>query len=89
MICERIPITITHDPMINMQTELRDYVTRWVTDGFESGLEMAEGGFRLDGVDYRVAYGPGDGGAVKVIVLLERGGSIEPPKPSRPLRYEI
>jgi hypothetical protein len=45
---EKIPIAITHDPIINMRPDLRDCVMKWVVDGIESGLEMAEGGFCLD-----------------------------------------
>jgi hypothetical protein len=79
-----LAVMISHDPVISMRNELHDRVMQWVFDGINRGLKCAEGGFCFDGIDYRVAYWPGDGGEVKAIVMLERGGSIKPPKPSRP-----
>jgi hypothetical protein len=75
-------IKVSHNPVINMRSELLDRVIRWVTDGIDRGLKCAEGGFCFDGIDYCVAYWPGDGDEVKANVMLERGGSIKPPKPS-------
>jgi hypothetical protein len=58
-------IKVSHDPAINMRSELRDRVRQWVSDGIDRGLKCAEGGFCFDGIDYRVAYSPGDGGEVQ------------------------
>jgi hypothetical protein len=80
---EEIPVTIKHDPLINLRPDLLDHIMKWLINGLQQhGLESAEGGFCLHGISYRVAYGPSDDGKIDVIVLLEHGGSIEPPSPS-------